>query len=153
MRSCPRNAGLPRAIPSDNQTPSPMHRRFQIAVILFAWLLATGGQWHLVQSFAWGRMIVAYAKTMPLREAVRLTMTPDNMCGVCELVSAAQQQHGDTALPVGTSLDAKTPLVFQPSPTVILPSPVALAWSLSDRETPLSERAAPPLPPPRAIAA
>ncbi len=128
-----------------------MKRRFQIAVILFAWLLATGGQWHLVQSFAWGRMIAAYAQTMPLREAVRLTMTPDNMCGVCELVSAAQQQHGDTALPVGTSLDAKTPLVFQPAPTVILTAPAAPAWSLSDRETPASERAAPPLPPPRTL--
>ncbi|ATC64503.1 hypothetical protein CMV30_11375 [Nibricoccus aquaticus] len=128
-----------------------MKRRFQIAVILFAWLLATGGQWHLIQSFAWGRMIAAYAKTMPLREAVRLTMTPDNMCGVCELVSAAQQQHGDTALPVGTSLDAKTLLAFQPAPTVILTAPPAPEWSLSDRETPASERAAPPLQPPRAL--
>ena len=131
-----------------------MKRRFQIAVILFAWLLATGGQWHLVQSFAWGRMLVSYAKTMPLSQAARLTFTPDNMCGVCELVSAAQQQqHSDTALPVGTSLDAKTPLAFQPVHTVIFTAPVAIRWSLSDRETPLSERAAPPLPPPRAFTA
>jgi hypothetical protein len=130
-----------------------MRSRFQILVILFAWLLATGGQWHLVQSFAWGRMFVAYAKTMPVSEAVRLTFTPDNMCGVCELVSAAQQQHGDTALPVGTSLDAKTPLVFQPAHTVIIAAPAAPSWSLSDRETPAAERAAPPLPPPRALAA
>lgn len=131
-----------------------MRRRFQIAVILFAWLLATGGQWHLIQSFAWGRMLVAYSKIMPVSEAVRLTFTPDNMCGVCELVSAAQQQHHrDDALPVGSSLDAKTLLVFQPALTVIFAAPAAFAWSLSDRETPISERAAPPLPPPRALAA
>lgn len=130
-----------------------MKRRFQITVILFAWLLATGGQWHLIQSFAWGRMIVAYAKTMPLREAVRLTLTPDNMCGVCELVSAAQQQYGDTTLPAGTSLDTKAPLVFQTVAPVVIAAPVASSWSLSDRETPTAERSAPPLPPPRAIVA
>jgi hypothetical protein len=130
-----------------------MRRRFQIILVLFAWLLATGGQWHLVQSLAWGRMIVAYAKTMPVREAVRLTFTPDNMCGVCELVSAAQQQHGGTALPVGTSLDSKTPLVFQPAPKVIFTAPIATRWSPGDREPPRTERAAPPLPPPRASAA
>ena len=126
-----------------------MRSRFQIVVILFAWLLATGGQWHLVQSFAWARMFTAYAKTMPVSEAARLTFTPDNMCGVCELVSAAQQQHGDTALPAGTSLDAKTPLVFQPVPAVIIAAPTAPSWSLADRDTPASERAAPPLQPPR----
>jgi hypothetical protein len=134
--------------------PSRMRRRLQIAVILFAWLLATGGQWHLVQSFAWGRMVVAYAKTMPLREAVRLTFTPDNMCGVCELVSAAQQQQRDNAaLPVGTSLDSKTVLAFQPVPRVIFTAPNVPAWSLSDQLTPVSERPAPPLEPPRAAAA
>ncbi len=131
-----------------------MRRRFQLAVILFTWLLATGGQWHLVQSFAWGRMVAAYAKTMPLREAVRLTFTPDNMCGVCELVSAAQQQqNGGSALPVGTSLDAKTLLAFQPGSPVIFAIPDTPLWSLSDHRTPVSERAAPPLLPPRFAAA
>jgi hypothetical protein len=130
-----------------------MRRCFQIAVILFAWLLATGGQWHLIQSFAWGRMLVSYAQTMPLDKAVRLTFTPDNMCGVCELVSAAQQQHGDNVLPLGTSLDIKAPLVFQPLSPIVLVAPASVIWSLSDRETPASERAAPPLPPPRFLAA
>lgn len=130
-----------------------MKRCFQIAVILFAWLLATGGQWHLVQSFAWGRMIASYAQTMPLREAIRLTMTPDNMCGVCELVSTAQQQHGDTTLPAGSSLDSKAPLAFQPVSAVIVAAPATPVWSSTDRETPPAKRAAPPLPPPRLLAA
>jgi hypothetical protein len=133
---------------------SPMRRRLQLSLVLFAWLLATGSQWHVVQTFAWGRMVTAYAKTMPLREAIRLTFTPDNMCGVCELVSAAQQQHpGDSALPAGTSLDSKTLFVFQPVPTVILTAPTAGLWSLGDLPIPSSTRAAPPLPPPRTLTA
>ena len=130
-----------------------MRRPFQIAVILFAWLLATGGQWHLVQSFAWGRMLVSYSKTMPLRAAVRLTFTPENMCGVCELVRVAQQQqHTQTALPAGTSLDAKALLAFQPVPALILNAPVALPRSPADFDTPDSVRATPPAPPPRSLA-
>ena len=127
-----------------------MRRRLQISLVLFAWLLATGGHWHLVQTFAWGRMIVAYAKTMPVREALRLTFTADNMCGVCELVNAAQkQQPGNETLPAGSPLDAKTLLVFQPAPVPVFTAPPAGTWSLSDQTTPSAARAAPPLPPPR----
>jgi hypothetical protein len=132
-----------------------MHcRRIQLLLVLFAWLLATGSQWHLVQTFAWSRMVVAYAKTMPLREAVRLTFTPDNMCGVCELVSLAQQQNStDSALPVGTSLDSKSPLIFQPVAAVIVATGCPRIWSLSDRKILSAERTAPPIPPPRVFAA
>jgi hypothetical protein len=131
-----------------------MRHRCQIAFVLFAWLFASGGQWHLVQSFAWARMIASYAETMPLREAVRLTFTPDNMCGVCELVNAAQQQHpGHAALPAGTSLDSKSPLVFQPSPKLFVSAPPLVSWSFDDHAIPSAARAAPPLPPPRAFTA
>ncbi len=128
-----------------------MRRRLSLILVLLAWLFATGSQWQVVQSFAWTRMILSYAKTMPLDQAIRLTFTPDNMCGVCELVSAAQHEHpGDTALPPGTSLDSKPLLVFQPAPTVIFTAPATGSWSLSDHLIPATERAAPPLPPPRA---
>ncbi len=131
-----------------------MLRRFQLCCVLVAWLLATGGQWHVVQSVAWVRMIANYARTMPLDEAVRLTFTADNMCGVCELVSAAQQQSGhNEVLPVGTSLDTKAPLTFPPRPDNFFVTVSAPKWSLSDQALPVSERSAPPLPPPRALAA
>ncbi|MGC4071007.1 MAG: hypothetical protein QM760_00490 [Nibricoccus sp.] len=70
-----------------------------------------------------------------------------------ELVTAAQQQYGDTTLPAGTSLDTKAPLVFQAVAPVIITATADASWSFNDRATPASERPVPPLPPPRAIAA
>ena len=127
-----------------------MRRRFQIILVLVAWLLASGGQWQLIQSFAWGRMIATYAETMPLSEAIRLTFTPDNLCGICELVMAAQQQDtSDAPLPAGASLDAKNLFLTLPSPSFILDAPGTARWALHDLMTPDSARRAPPLPPPR----
>ncbi len=127
-----------------------MRRRFQIILVLVAWLLASGGQWQLIQSFAWGRMIATYAKTMPLSEAVRLTFTPDNLCGICELVAAAQQQEtSDAPLPAGASLDAKNLFLTMPGAAFILDAPESAGWALRDSLMPDSARKTPPLPPPR----
>jgi hypothetical protein len=127
-----------------------MLRRAQLIGVLFAWLLASGGHWHVVQTVAWGRMIAAYAKTMPLPEAVRLTFAPDNLCGVCELVSAAQQTEGANTLPPGVSLQDKLPLVFQPARAVhIFTATVAMTGLPAHRDAPGRVRDAPPLPPPR----
>ena len=128
-----------------------MVRRLQLCSVLFAWLLATGSHWDLVQTFAWGRMIGGYARTMPLAEAIRLTFTPANLCSVCELVKdAKQQQEQDAAAIPGLKIDGKILLVFQPAPQLQIDACGADPWVLSDDVLPVSERAAPPLPPPRA---
>ena len=159
IRTGPRSADLPSSFRLREperlctRLAALMYRRIQLSLVLFAWLLATGSQWHVVQTFAWSRMVAAYAKTMPLREAVRLTFTPDNMCGVCELVSAAQQQTPEnSALPVGTSLDTKAPLVFQPVTAFVITCETGDARITTDTEHPAAQRAAPPVPPPRTVA-
>ena len=43
-----------------------MRRQVSIVLVLAAWLLATGSQWDLAQTFAWGRMITTYSASMPL---------------------------------------------------------------------------------------
>jgi len=129
-----------------------MRRRLPLLLTLTAWLLATGSHWDLVQTFGWGRMIATYSKTMPLAEAVRLTFTPENMCGVCSAVATAKQQQSDaTAIP-GGKLDGKVILVFARTPETVVPLPDLLSWSLSDLPTPAAWRAAPPVPPPRPLA-
>jgi hypothetical protein len=70
-----------------------MKRRFQISVVLLAWFMATGAQWDLVQTFAWGRMVATYSRTMPLVQAVRLTFTPGTMCSICKAVNEAKRQE------------------------------------------------------------
>ena len=128
-----------------------MRRRLSLISLLCAWLLATGSQWDLVQTFAWGKMIVTYAETMPLTDAVRLTFTPDNMCGVCEAVSEAKQQQADDTLPGEPAGKlVKIPLVFQASPNFVASAPAVLGLSPAALlEMQGVARAAPPVPPPR----
>ncbi len=118
--------------------------------MLLAWLLATGSQWDLAQTFAWGRMIAGYSRTMPLLEAVRLTFTPGNECDLCNAVDAARQQPVSPATPEAR-LPGKILLAFQPAPKVIFSIPSGCPWPLVDEFTPGVMRASPPVPPPRAV--
>lgn len=132
-----------------------MRRAYAIAV-LFAWLLASGAQWDLLQGFAWGRMIANYSRTMPLHEAVRLTFTPDNLCGVCEFVASAKTRDvadhaGDDApAPVDTNAKAKPPLATPPEHLLVFQLLPAPAWPREDFLPDALARPAPPAEPPRA---
>jgi hypothetical protein len=129
-----------------------MRLRFAHLLALFAWLLATGSHWDLVQGLGWGRMIATYSQTMPLAEAIRLTFTPDNMCGVCEVVAAAKQAAATdsgtpSALPTGSQ---KIFLALAPAEVVIFSAPPATRWPAEDLLPDACARPAPPAEPPRA---
>lgn len=127
-----------------------MRRKLSLITMLTAWLLATGSHWDLVQTFAWGRMIATYSQSMPLAQAVRLTFTPDNLCGICESVSEARQ-HQDSALPSEAKSLGKILLVFQPKPAFVIALPVSEKWMHAESAPVLRDRAQPPVPPPRAL--
>jgi hypothetical protein len=118
--------------------------------MLTAWLLATGSHWDLVQTFAWGRMIANYSQSMPLAQAIKLTFTPDNLCGVCESVSEAKQKQ-DTALPSDAKSAGKILMVFQPQPLFV--AELAMAGKRTPGETrpAMRDRSPPPVPPPREL--
>ncbi len=128
-----------------------MRRRLQLCTLLFAWLLSTGSQWDAVQTFGWGRMILTYAQSMPLAEAVRLTFTADNLCGVCETVSEAKQQ--EDGLPVSEGkLSGKIVCAFPPATVRMEPLAEVFARQVTDEMTVYGEgRYPPPVPPPRGV--
>ncbi len=129
-----------------------MRQRLQLCALLLAWLIATGSQWDLVQAFAWGRMFASYSRIMPLGSALRLTFQPDNMCDVCKLVKAAtQQQEQSPAAPFKTF--GKILLVFAPAATVVVASVSKPSWPACTQTMSSAERGAPPIPPPRGLAA
>lgn len=133
-----------------------MRRNFSLILTLCAWLLATGSHWDLVQTFAWGRMIATYSQSMSLTKAVQKTFSVEGMCGLCETVSTAKQQNAaNSSAPnaPGKSF-GKIHLVFAPAsgaPFLLTPS-IIFSWSPSDQIVPPATRAAPPVPPPRALA-
>ncbi|HWA86747.1 MAG TPA: hypothetical protein VG710_11020 [Opitutus sp.] len=130
-----------------------MRRQLSLVFALIAWLLATGSEWDLVQTFAWGRMIAGYSQRMSFTEAVAKTFTPETMCNLCRVVAAAKQQAGkNPAVPVAKTA-GKIPLVCAPVHVVVFGSHFALAHLLAPLGAPVSTgRSAPPSPPPRALA-
>ncbi len=132
-------------------------RRLTTLFVLCAWLLASGAHWDLAQGFAWTRMVVSYSRSMPLAEALRLTFTADNLCGVCELVAEAKtrsaaDQSGATAAPAPGDFAAKGKLLLSAAPEHLfvycaVPSP---AWPEEHFRPDACARPAPPVEPPRA---
>jgi hypothetical protein len=127
-----------------------MRRRLSLITLLTAWLLASGSQWDVVQALGWGRMIVRYSQSMTVVQAVRLTFTPDNLCGICESVSLAKQQPAASALPLTPDSWGKLILVFQPAAVVYAPLPVTAKLPPGEASPQGQGRAQPPVPPPRA---
>lgn len=131
-------------------------RRLPTFLVLFAWLLASGAQWDVLQSFAWGRMIATYSRTMPLDEAVRLTFTSENVCGVCVFVAEAKtradsNRSADRAPASADSLaKAKAPLATPPEHLFVFQALPAPVWPQENFEPDACARPAPPVEPPRA---
>jgi hypothetical protein len=132
---------------------SVVRQKLSLILTLVAWLLATGSQWDLVQTFAWGRMIATYSESMSLASAVKKTFSADTMCPLCHAVARAQQESDQNPAVPNTKVPAKIPLVCAPSSLVFL-SPTSMCVGLvSAVAAPLSaERDSPPSPPPRALA-
>lgn len=131
-----------------------MSRQFTLVLTLAAWLLATGSQWDLVQTYGWGRMIVAYSRVMPLRQAVAKTFTGEELCGVCLAVHAAKQaQDAKGAKVPGTKAPEKI-FVVNPARVRVFASPAAQCVGLVSDWPALAsaDLSAPPGPPPRQFA-
>ena len=126
-----------------------MRQKFSLLMTLTAWLLATGSQWDLVQTYAWSRMIAGYAQRMSLEQAVEKTFAPGTMCRLCHAVAAAKQSEPDTPA-VPASAPAKILLVFSPCP-----QPFAERVRTEEAEVSLAcpwigrDRPEPATPPPR----
>ena len=127
-----------------------MRPKLSLILTLFAWLLATGSHWDMVQTFAWGRMIADYCGEMSLSAAVKKTFSADTMCPLCHAVSDAKKSaDGD-----GTTLDTKSlgkiVLVCPPVGPIVIADSGTVGSRSAVRLTSFSrDRAKPPSPPPR----
>lgn len=125
-----------------------VRRHLSLLMTLAAWLLATGSHWELVQTFAWGRMILTYAQTVPLAEAVRLTFTPGNECSLCVAVQTAKQEAPDQESPQLTAA-GKILLSSPPTSEFTLTAPAPERWAQVRGGWQAGRRECPPVPPPR----
>lgn len=131
-----------------------MPRRFALVVTLFAWLLATGSHWDVVQTVAWARMFAINSQTMPVLDAAKKTFSPDGRCNLCKTVSRAKAHHEDADEKIpGTKAPEKEFLAIT-SPARVFLAPVQLHLGLLTPVTALAsaEPVAPLLTPPRSLA-
>lgn len=129
-----------------------MHRRFPLILTLTAWLFATGSQWDIVQTFAWARMFSKNIQTRSLGAALARTFSVEGRCELCGAVTRAKQQQDNDAPAPGGKPEGKPLLIFQPIPVVVVAAPEFAPWLLEQHRPLSADRAAPPLPPPRARA-
>ncbi|MEO7600284.1 MAG: hypothetical protein ABIV50_15225 [Opitutus sp.] len=84
-----------------------MRSKLSLIVTLFAWLLATGSHWDLVQTYAWGTMIADYSREMSLSEAVKKTFSPQTMCHLCHAVADAKKSSDENSATPGPKSPGK----------------------------------------------
>ena len=128
-----------------------MRHRLQLGLVFFAWFMATGSQWDLVQVVAWGKMFTGYSAEMSLTAAAQKTFSGE-LCTLCHVAQDGRKQQesgGDTAPPgkqSGKMIDLCPLAVFTPviSPQDGTVGSIAALVMVDGRG-----RASPPSPPPR----
>ena len=140
--------------PAPRFLASFMLRRASLVITLAAWLLATGSQWDLVQTYGWGRMIVAYSRVMPLRMAVAKTFAGEELCGVCVAVQNGRRQQDESgAKAPGPKAPEKIFVTSSARVYVFAASALTCTGFLPEVASGQSaELSAPPGPPPRLAA-
>lgn len=130
-----------------------VRRRIQIFSCVFAWLVATGCPWDLVQVAAWSRMFAGYSQEMSLAAAAEKTFTGE-MCPLCRAVSKAKQAEEENT-PKSATAKSETKAVcaaFRAENAVVSPRRRFLGLVPEPACSAGRERTAPPIPPPRAVA-
>ncbi len=129
-----------------------MRHKLSLILALSAWFFATGSHGNIVQAVAWGKMFTTYSQTMSYADAAKLTFATNNLCDVCELVADAEKSSNDSENAPGKSGVRKIQLTFDAVPQIVVTAPDSTPWSHSDLRMPPPSGAAPPSPPPRALA-
>ena len=128
-----------------------MRRRFAFVLTLTAWLLATGSHWDVVQAVAYARMFADPARTLPLGAALTRTFSPEGRCNMCSAVETAKQAADHANAPASAEkFSGKIVLTHEPAARFIFALAAVPAWPDYVLPPVSAERAAPPLPPPRA---
>lgn len=125
-----------------------LHRSLVVLLLV----LAIGGHWAVLQSFAWARMIVAYSRDRPMTEAIRMTFDGNHPCPLCKQIAKARQEERRQA--PAARVEAKLDFSL-PQPRAELPGPPCphRPPAALDARAPVPLPQPPPKPPPRPVAA
>ncbi len=124
-----------------------------IAVCLLALFVASGGHWIVLQTIAWSRMIVDYARTDTLGEAVVKTFDGAHPCAMCRQISAGRENEQKRKSQFPLAKENRSMNLFCSARHVVLspPAPARHPGIPYRAGGPDDFLEAPPTPPPRSI--
>ncbi|MGB8169892.1 MAG: hypothetical protein WCF18_20485 [Chthoniobacteraceae bacterium] len=116
-------------------------------LLLAAMFCALGGHWLVLQTVAWGGMIVDYSRSAGITVAMGQTFDGKHPCELCRTIAKTRQtEKKQEAVVVIKKLD-----VFH-QPTATWLAPVAAVWEQDVvNAAPVLRAHAPPVPPPRNV--
>ncbi len=113
-------------------------------------VLSLGLHWTVLQSAAWVGMVVAYAKSATLSEALEKTFDGAHPCRLCKIVDSGAKGEGDQNKSDTAAKVKKMDLILASIENLVVPTRTSPEF-LSVSQSPLVRQSAPPVPPPRAI--
>jgi len=97
--------------------------RFGQYCLIVAMFSACGGHWLLLQSVAWGGMMVEYARTDGIASAVGTVFDGRHPCDLCKQI---QQGRSNEGKPDVTTSATRLEFFFTTAPAFIMP--IAPSW-------------------------
>jgi len=120
-------------------------RRLTHTIVLAAFVFSCGGQWYVLQSIAWVKMLHDYSQMAPFTEAVSMTFSGQYPCAICKAIAEKKQSENDKIC----SLEKYDKKSFPPV-AVALARPEAATFKYPSYLSSLQVRSEPPpTPPPR----
>ena len=123
-------------------------RAFVRCLALVVALGMSGGQWMILQSVAWAKMIVDYSRHANLQTAIEQTFDGKHPCAMCRLIEAGRQSSQPAQHEIRTTRTPDNDVLFATILVVDcdLPDACAVAAVASSHPT---RSDPPPVPPPR----
>jgi hypothetical protein len=152
---------LPHRPTAGSLPASPRLRKFfQSLFVILACLQLAGGPYPLIQGYAWATMLASYSQEKGIVRAAQDTFSGEKPCDICHWIAKNRQPNPDgTPEPLTPSRSILTLKLLQD----MLPASIAGTRPPPGRDLETAEfaapppasphgQAAPPVPPPRAIA-
>ncbi len=105
----------PNAEPAMFRAMRQLLKRVSRFLLIGTLFVSLGGHFALLQTFAWGTMLMSYSKNASFGEAARKTFDGEHPCPMCKLVKQSKEREKEKVL---VKAEAKL--------DVVLPVPVRL---------------------------
>ena len=130
-------------------------KRFCAVFCLLAMFFAGGGHWLVLQSVAWGRMLVDYSRNASLSTAIEQTFDGEHPCPMCTQIKKGRtaEQQSEQKSPWASPTKAPEPMCL-PAIVGVPPAKFVRLPHLGEAAVDLASwREPPPTPPPRNVPA